>query len=191
MNILLLTLAPLDGQAAPWPIHAAPAFRRAGHTVFVAAPLLAGPRTVRAATGAHVLLPLAPAVPGRLGGLLLNLPRVALWSRRWQPEIYLADGGLAATLAHGGRGATGGYGLSLLYLENLSGLRKEGRAGWRLARRAVHEADRLLCHGQEQAAALLRCYGARGGDLTVLGGSDPEDLVALCERLLAEPPGFQ
>lgn len=190
MRLLLTTLAPLthDLSHAPRPVRALADFRAAGHDLFVAAPLADDAEQLRAAWGVRGVLPLLPTPPTAWGRLALNAYRVANWARQWRPHLYLSLGARAATLAHGGRGTTGGFGLSVLVLPALR--YERGCVGRWLEHRALRECDRLVVYDATLAESLVAHHGARGGDLTLLPGQDPSPFVPLCEQYLAEPPGF-
>lgn len=190
MKLLLTTLAPLSvaHTHAPRPVRAIPDFLGAGYEVYLAAPLAGRAADIRAAWGVRGVLPLLPTLPGGWARLALNAYRVATWSKRWQPEIYLSLGGEGAWLAHSGRGSAGGYGLSVLVLPTL---RWQGRGpGAWLERRAITECDRLITHDPDLADTLIAHYGARGGDTTLLPGDETAPFVTLCQHFLTEPPGF-
>lgn len=186
MRLLLLTLEPLDATPAPALIGTIDAFRRAGHELYLVAPLRAPVGVVQRALGVPTLLPLYPG-QGWLP-FLLNTYRVSHWGRQWRAELYLSFGTRSALLAHGARGATGGYGLSVLLLPTLP---QSTNWLWRwLDRHAIHECDRLLTPDAALVAPLIEGYHARGGDLHCLPGGNTQALVSRCEAFLAEPPGL-
>lgn len=192
MNLLITSLAPLSATLthAPRPVRAIPDFLSAGHTVSLAAPLAGHPDEIREALGLRAVLPLHRMGLNDWCTLLLNAYRLTHWARRWAPDLYLSDGPRSATLAHGGRGAAGGYGLSVLFLPTLR-YPPAHRLGSRLERRAIHECDRLITDDPALAHQLVAHYGARGGDLTLLSDPETRPLVTLCERFLTEPPRSQ
>jgi hypothetical protein len=191
MKLLIVTLAPLTSNLhhATLPVRVSKDFRAARHEPYLAAPVGDQAHAVRAATGAAALLPLHPAAATAWTMLALNIARVVYWARRWRPDLYLADGIQAATMTHLARGATGGHGLSVLYLTHLLDERSS-RTGALLERRAIQECDRLVTTDASLTTRLIQAYSARGGDLALLPTASPETLVSTCESFLAEPPGF-
>jgi hypothetical protein len=191
MKLLVVTLAPVTTNLdhAPLPVRATRDFAAAGHDPYLAAPPGHQAQAVRAAAGVAALLPLHLTAATGWVMLALNIARVVYWARRWRPDLYLADGIQAATVTHLARGATGGHGLSILYLPRL--LYEHGnRIGGFLERRAIQECDRLVTSDAALATHLVHSHGARGGDLALLPGGNSNALVSLCESFLAEPPGF-
>jgi hypothetical protein len=191
MKLLIIALTPLSTSLtnAPLPVQAIPDFLAAGHRVYLAAPLAGSATEVREALGIEGVLPLHPTAPAGLGRLALNAYRVGYWARFWRPEMYLAVGFRSALLANGGRGAAGGYGLSVLVVSSLHG-DSNSRPGRFMERRAIQESDRLITYEATVAQEAIASYGARGGDTKVLSGEAPSTFVGLCEQFLAEPPGF-
>lgn len=191
MKLFILSLAPLspDLTHAPRPLRAIPEFLQRGHTVYLAAPPVGDADALRAALGVQALLPLYRTAATDWARLLLNSYRVAVWAQRWKPQLYLSLGARSATLAHGGRGAVGGYGLSVLVLPALR-FQSGSRIGRILERRAIHECDRLITYEASLGDYLVARYGTRGGDLTLLPGVETSPFVAACENYLTEPPGF-
>lgn len=189
MHLLITSLAPLSATLthAPRPVRAIPDFLAAGHTISLAAPLAGHPDEMREALNLRAVLPLHRVELNNWGTFLLNAYRLSHWSRRWAPDLYLSDGAQSAMLAHGGRGAAGGYGLSVLFLPTLR-YPTTHRLGHRLERRAIHECDRLVTDDPGLAQHIVAHHGARGGDLTLLSNPDTSSLVTLCERYLTEPP---
>ncbi|MDQ4078268.1 MAG: hypothetical protein M3220_18735 [Chloroflexota bacterium] len=191
MKVFVITLDPLSSHRthASRPLRAIPDFQKRGHEVYVAAPLVGVAGEIRRALDVQGVLPLYDVTATTWGRLILNAYRVAYWGQQWKPEIYLSIGARSATLAHGSRGATGGYGLSVLVLPALcyeSGSKVGGFIEWR----AIHECDRLITYDADFADRLVIDYGARGGDLTLLTGDESDSLATICEAYVREPPGF-
>lgn len=175
---MILASTALD-HAPPWLVDAISLFREVGQRIYVAAPLSGDGQWWRARLGAEGLLPLWSGQSA--WATLLNSYRVSHWARGWRPECYLSLDPLAALAAHSGRGRSGGYGLSVLWLDNPP-------RGW-LATHAFREADRLIVDRDELATQLIAHHHARGGDLTVLPNGSAAPLVAQCMAFFDEPPG--
>ena len=178
MTLLLIATRTLEA-GLPVPVQAAPLFRAAGHRVYVACPTDGDGDALRARLDVDGVLPLVRGVSW--GALVVNLYRMSYWARKWQPELYLSLSPRGALLAHSGRGSTGGYGLSVLYLS-------APPRGW-LQHHAFHEADRLIVEEESLAETLRARHPARGGDLTMLPAATPEALLSRSLAYFEEPPG--
>jgi hypothetical protein len=191
MKLLFTTLTPLSvaQRHAPRPVRAIPDFLAAGHEVYLAAPLAGRPDEIREAWRVRGVLPLLPCPPRSWARLAVNAYRLARWGKQWQADVYLSLGGRSAMVAHAGRGAANGYGLSVLVLPHLRWQAQVGPDGW-LERRAIPESDRLLTYDPEVVETVITRYGARRADTILLPGEETIPFVTLCEQFLLEPPGY-
>ncbi len=121
--------------------------------------------------------------------LLRNGRRVARWAKMHRPILYLSFGGAAATLAHLARRATGGYGMSVVYLAVLPSATAWSIGAW-LERRAILHCDRILVPSANMAHSLVKHYHARGGDIHIAPLEDPPSIAHKTIAFLNEPPGW-
>jgi hypothetical protein len=191
MKLLFTTLTPLSvaQSHAPRPARAISDFLAAGHEVYLAAPLVGRPDEIREAWKVQGVLPLLPCSPHSRARLAVNAYRLAAWGKQWRADVYLSLGGRAAMVAHTGRGAANGYGLSVLVLPALRWQAQGGPNGW-LERRAIPESDRLLTYDPEVVETVITRYGARRADTILLPGEETAPFATLCEQFLIEPPGY-
>lgn len=191
MRLLFTTLAPMSiaQSHASRPARAIPDFLAAGHEVYLAAPLAGRADEIREAWKVRSVLPLLPCHSRSWARLAVNAYRLAVWGKQWRADVYLSSGGRAAMVAHAGRSASNGYGLSVLVLPALRWQAQGGLNGW-LERRAIPESDRLLTYDPDVVETAITRYGARRADTILLPGEETAPFVTLCEQFLIEPPGY-
>lgn len=185
MHIRVLAISTSDMTATTPAGALGQAFLDAGHTLFVAAPTVAGesPAQARARLGVSGFLRLRPG-EGALA-LLLNSWSVSRWARRLGVQLILADSPAAGVVSYQARSAQGEQTLAVLLLDRVPPM--AGFLSRLLAARCVQQCDRLIIARPELREPLI-ALGARRAD-TLFFASEREAATFCLTAVRGELPG--